>query len=563
MRINEELAKIYLDKKLITQQVLDHVMHEIEDKNKRLDTVLLEQHLVTDEGNAMVYADLFNMEYGRVSQYPNDEKVVTRVTQDFVDKYKMIPINVIEGETVVAVANPFDYEGLRKVHSFAEPPFKIIVSSPKEIQGLKNVIFSRTSTKEAISSFTLDDSDRGKSLTEESDLYGIDVQNAPAVRLTDSIVREAIAYGASDIHIEPYENHVRVRYRVDGELHEASTFDTELYPAVLTRVKIISGINIAKKRIPQDGRIKQRVNDNDYDFRVSTLPTAYGERIVIRILDTEAFAFDREQLGFLDVENEKVDFMLRQPHGIILLVGPTGCGKTTTLYSFIRELNQVNTNIVTVEDPIEYTIEGVGQVQVNTQADLTFARALRSILRQDPNVIMLGEIRDEETAQIAVRSAITGHLVFSTLHTNSAPGSVTRLLDMGLQPYFVADAVVGIVAQRLVRRVCLDCRKRMKTKPAEMEVLNLKEPRWIYRADGCPACNYTGYKGRLGVHEIFVMDEDLKELIQMRVSTEQIAKKAKEKGMLTLYDTARHAVLEGLTTIQELSKVVFESANND
>jgi type IV pilus assembly protein PilB len=445
-----------------------------------------------------------------------------------------------------------------RVQSIDNPKIELIVSTKKKISAIKNLVFSRSSTVEAISNFTLN-GETGKTASDyTSDLYAADIKNAPAVRLSDSFFREAVAHKSSDIHIEPFENLVRVRYRVDGMLYEASSFGVDLYPAVLTRIKIISGINIAKKRIPQDGRIKQKVNEIDYDFRVSTLPTIHGEKIVIRLLDTDAYSFERPQLGFLKQENVFIDKMLKKPHGIILLTGPTGCGKSTTLYSFIKELNSSSRNIITVEDPVEYSIEGVNQVQVNPQADLTFARALRSILRQDPNVIMIGEIRDEETAQIAIRAAITGHLVLSTLHTNDAPGSISRLLDMNIEPYFVADAIIGIVAQRLVRRLCLNCRRRMRTKEPEMHILGLTEPAWIYQAKGCPACNYTGYKGRLGVHEVLTIDESIKNLIQMRASTEQIRDKAIEHGMMTLYETTKQQVLSGLTTLNELSTIIYE-----
>ena len=556
--INQELAQIYLQKKLIRKDALEQVLNTLEE-DERLDLELLSQHLVTDEGNAVVYADLFEMNYADIALYAPDPDVVQLVSQAFVDRNSIIPINITNGVMLVALADPFNYEGLGKIHSFANGPYQLVIGSKSKITSIKNVVFSRTSTIDAISSFTLNGNGaKAKGLDVTNDLTGADVKHAPAVRLSDSFFREGIAHHASDIHIEPFEGVVRVRYRVDGYLYEASSFDIELYPAVLTRIKIISGINIAKKRVPQDGRIKQKFNEIDYDFRVSTLPTVHGEKIVIRILDTEAFAFDREQLGFLPEENKKVDKMIRQPHGIILLTGPTGCGKSTTLYSFIKELNNENTNIITVEDPVEYTIHGVNQVQVNPKADLTFARALRSILRQDPNVIMIGEIRDEETAQIAIRSAITGHLVLSTLHTNDAPGSITRLIDMGIEPYFVADAVVAVVAQRLVRRLCKNCHRAARTTKAEMEILHLTEPKRIYKARGCPACNNSGYKGRLGIHEIFMLDEEIQELVVKRASTDEIRKKAEEKGMLTLYDTCREAVLNGTTSLSELVSIIYE-----
>jgi type IV pilus assembly protein PilB len=563
MLINQELAALYLKHKLVAKSQLNPMVEEFKGSTKRLDNELLAQHLVTEEGNAVVLAEYFDMEFADISLIEPDPKCVHLVTPAFVRRHTIIPIAKQNGELIVAISNPFDYEGLRRIHSFAKGRIKVLVSTKTKIDNIANLIFSKTLTAEAITSFTevsLEEKEKLKGVgTVSADLYGGDIKSAPAVKLTDSIFREGIAHRASDIHIEPFEKNIRVRYRVDGALYEASSFDIELYPALLTRVKIMSGINIAEKRIPQDGRIKQKINDIEYDFRVSTLPTVYGERIVIRILDTEAFAFDRPQLGFLPVENKMVDKMLQHPHGIILLTGPTGCGKSTTLYSFIKELNAQDRNIITVEDPVEYTIHGVNQVQVNPKANLTFASALRSILRQDPNVIMIGEIRDEETAQIAIRAAITGHLVLSTLHTNDAPGSITRLIDMGIEPYFVADAVVGIVAQRLVRRLCNNCKVPVKTSEAEMKLLKLTKPHTIYKAKGCPACHNTGYKGRMGVHEILFIDEEIQELIQKRASTEEIRKLAVKKGMLSLYDTCREGVLSGVTSLSELASIIYEA----
>lgn len=300
---------------------------------------------------------------------------------------------------------------------------------------------------------------------------------------------------------------MRIRYRIDGELSDRANFPIESYPAICARLKIIAEMNIAERRIPQDGRVNMVINGVEYDFRVSSIPTVWGEKFVIRILDKSAFNFSREELGFTEAGGALVDKILAHPHGIVLLTGPTGCGKSTTLYSFLRELNKPNVNITTVEDPVEYTLEGINQIQVNVKADMTFAAALRSILRQDPDIVMIGEIRDEETAQIAIRAAITGHLVFSTLHTNDAPGAMVRLVDMGVSGYLAADALVGVISQRLVKRLCPACKKKGKTNAREMAMLGIKEPVSIYRPQGCQYCNGTGYKGRIAVHEIMYMND--------------------------------------------------------
>jgi type IV pilus assembly protein PilB len=379
-----------------------------------------------------------------------------------------------------------------------------------------------------------------------------DVINNPAVRLVDSVIKEAIPYRASDIHIEPFEKNVRVRYRIDGDLQERAEFPIEAYSAICARLKILAGMNIAERRIPQDGRINMIIGGTEYDFRVSTLPTVFGEKFVIRILDKNSFLFTRKDLGFTEAENVVVDRMLSKPHGIILLTGPTGCGKSTTLYSFLKEVNKSSVNIVTVEDPVEYTMQGINQTQVNTKANMTFAAALRSILRQDPDIIMIGEIRDEETAEIAVRSAITGHLVFSTLHTNDAPGAIVRLEDMGIQNYLVADALVGVIAQRLVKRLCPACKKKGRTNAKEMEILGIDEPVSIARPQGCQFCNNTGYKGRIAVHELMYMNDNMRSAVVSETNLEKLRKISVDNGMVPLWSSCRNLVFNGSTSIQEL-----------
>ena len=385
-----------------------------------------------------------------------------------------------------------------------------------------------------------------------------DVVNNPSVRLVDSIIKEAIPYRASDIHIEPFEKTVKVRYRIDGDLQERAEFPTTAYSAISARIKIMSGMDIAERRIPQDGRINLVVGGKEYDFRISSLPTMFGEKFVIRVLDRSSFNFSREDLGFTDAENEMLDKMLTRPHGIILLTGPTGCGKSTTLYSFLKEINKPNVNIVTVEDPVEYVMAGINQTQVNVKANMTFAIALRSILRQDPDIIMVGEMRDEETAEIAVRAAITGHLVFSTLHTNDAPGSITRLQDMGVEDYLVADSLVGVIAQRLVKRLCPACKKRSKTTQKEMEILGLDAPVNIFRPQGCQFCNNTGYKGRIAVHEMMYINDNMRNAIVTEKNLENLRDIAKENGMVTLWNSCKNLVFKGITSLQELLTLNME-----
>ena len=320
----------------------------------------------------------------------------------------------------------------------------------------------------------------------------------------------------------------------------------------------MSGLNIAERRVPQDGRINMLIGGNEYDFRVSTLPTVFGEKFVIRVLDKTSFQFTRADLGFSPEENKIVDKMLARPHGIILLTGPTGCGKSTTLYSFLKEVNRSDVNIVTVEDPVEYSMVGINQTQVNAKANMTFAAALRSILRQDPDIIMIGEIRDEETAEIAVRSAITGHIVFSTLHTNDAPGAIIRLEDMNVKDYLVADALVGVIAQRLVKKLCPACKKKGRTNAREMEILGITEPISISRPQGCQFCNNTGYKGRVAVHELMYMNDKMRNAVMAEKNLESLRQLAIENGMTPLYDCCRELVCKGITSIPELMNLNVE-----
>jgi type IV pilus assembly protein PilB len=365
---------------------------------------------------------------------------------------------------------------------------------------------------------------------------------------------------ASDIHIEPFEDRIRVRYRIDGALYERAKYNTSVLSAVIARIKIIGGMDISEKRKPQDGRITQIVDRVEYDIRVSILPTVYGEKVVMRLTAKAALSRNKSQLGLKPYELEQFDYILRNPHGILLVTGPTGSGKSTTLYTALSELNKEDVNIITVEDPVEANIDGINQVQVNNKAEMTFAAALRSILRQDPDIIMIGEIRDQETASIAVQAAITGHLVVSTLHTNSSASTITRLEDMGIESYLIADSVVGVVAQRLVRRLCTSCKKPRLANTDEKAVMDLPEEKevTIYEPCGCPKCDNTGYRGRIGVYEIMKMTPKLKTIISKREGADKIKEQALAEGMHTLHMSATDYVLEGITSYSEMIRVSFD-----
>ena len=389
-----------------------------------------------------------------------------------------------------------------------------------------------------------------------------EVDNAPIVLLVNKIIEQAVNERASDIHIEALEDSVRVRFRIDGVMQEMMRYEKELLNAIVARVKIISGMNISEKRAPQDGRMTQRFDRVEYDIRVSSLPTTFGEKIVMRLASKSALTRDKSELGFPEAEMRRFDHLVHQPHGIILVTGPTGSGKSTTLYTVLSELNEGSVNIVTVEDPVEADVDGINQVQVNEKAGLTFASALRSILRQDPDIIMIGEIRDEETASIAVKAAITGHLVVSTLHTNSAASTVTRLADMGVEPYLIADSTVGIIAQRLVRRLCPKCKRQRMITDEDKRRLRIRgegtQPIYEPGGQGCAFCNGTGYRGRIGVYEIMTVSPEVRKVIAAGGGADEIQKVALSEGMTTLRIGAAKLVLQGVTSIAEVERIATE-----
>ncbi len=497
-----------------------------------------------------VMGEYYGLPVSHIDALEIDRKLLEKFSKINLEKNKFLPISLVGNVMTVALCDPTDFISLSSVKAVHHGKVKYILVDEAQLMSRIKRLAAATSAQNVIS-------DLNDTVAEEH-TETAEILNSPAVVLVDSLIKEAISLKASDIHIEPFEKTVRVRYRLDGALRDRAEFPVDSYPAVCARLKILSGINIAEKRIPQDGHFSITADNIEYDFRVSSLPTVNGEKFVVRILDKSSFGFTRKELGFTKDENEVVDKILAHPHGIVLLTGPTGCGKTTTLYSFLRELNKEEVNIVTVEDPVEYTLHGINQTQINPKANLTFANVLRSILRQDPNIVMIGEIRDEETAQIAIRAAITGHLVFSTLHTNDAPGSIVRLMDMGIESYLVADAIVAVIAQRLVKKLCPHCKRKVTTDAAQMAMLKLDSPAEIYEPCGCRYCNGTGYKGRTAVHEIMYVDDELRLAINNRAYHEDLQALAVKKGMTPLWDACRKLVLDGTTSLAELISIIGE-----
>jgi general secretion pathway protein E len=399
-------------------------------------------------------------------------------------------------------------------------------------------------------------------LEEPRDLLDAD-DEAPIIRLVNSLLFQAVKDRASDIHIEPFERDLAVRFRIDGILYDIISPPKRFQPIIISRVKVMSGLNIAEKRLPQDGRIRIRLAGKDVDIRVSTVPTAFGERVVMRLLDRSETILQLNELGLVGRKHELVSQLIGQSHGILLVTGPTGSGKTTTLYAALSKINTVDKNIITIEDPIEYQLHGVGQIQVNPKIELTFASGLRSILRQDPDVIMVGEIRDAETAKISIQAALTGHMVFSTLHTNDSCGAITRLIDMGIEPFLVSSSVVGVMAQRLLRRVCPACRDPYRPTLEELRQLGLSadslEGNTVYRpGPGCSECKQTGYRGRTGIHELLVIDDDVRNLIMRATDSATIRRAAQAKGMNSLREDGAEKILQGQTTAEEVLRVTQE-----
>lgn len=485
-----------------------------------------------------------------------DKEAIQAVPESLANKYVLIPIKVQDNTIHVAMADPLNMFALDDVKIASGYEVEPLLATKDEIVKAIDKYYSSQYIQKAAEDLT---KEHMVASTEESQEIEEEVKNAPVVRLIDSIIKNASKAGASDIHIEPFEKYVRIRYRIDGDLKEVLKSPRETLGALIARIKILANLNIAEKRVPQDGRIFTEFDGNKIDLRVSMIPTIFGEKAVIRILSRENFIIGKEKLGFNSVELEQINNMVKAPYGIILVSGPTGSGKSTTLYSILNDLNTENKNIITVEDPVEYMLEGINQVNVNAKAGLTFASGLRSILRQDPDIVMIGEIRDNETAEIAIRAAITGHLVLSTIHTNDAPSSVVRLLDMDIEPYLVASAVAGIVSQRLVRKICPHCVEEYEAEEYEKKLLkaDVNQSLKLKRGKGCHHCSGLGYLGRTGVYEIMEISRKHREYIMNGKNTDELRDLCIKNGMKALRDACIDLVLKGITTTEEMAKIAY------
>ncbi|WP_099190658.1 GspE/PulE family protein [Tepidibacter mesophilus] len=554
-----KLGEILTSTGKITQEQLNNALKEQKNSKKKLGQILIDNNIITEQDIIEILEFQLGIPHINLENFVIDEEVPLLISESLARRYELIPIRKQRGKLMVAMVDPLNIFAIDDVKIATNMDVDPCICSQQDVLNAIDRCYGKEVAEKAIEDFKKQYEVENINDLDEAILN--DINNAPVVRLVNSIIKQSIKAKASDIHIEPFEENVRIRFRVDGQLQEIMNSSKTTHSAIVTRIKIMGKMDIAEKRVPQDGRIEINIDGKEVDLRISVLPTVFGEKIVIRLLDRSSFLLSKSQLGFTDGNLDRFYKLIENPNGIILITGPTGSGKTTTLYTILKELNQINKNIITVEDPVEYKLHGINQVQVNNKAGLTFANGLRSILRQDPDIVMIGEIRDTETAQIAARAAITGHLVISTMHTNDAPSTITRLIDMGIQPYLISASVVGSIAQRLVRKICTNCKKAYTPSDKEKEILNIEEDTKIYKGEGCAQCYNTGYKGRTSIHEIMNMSKNIRESIDNKEGIDKLRKVAMDEGMVNLRDNCKELVLNGITSFEEFMTVAYNNNN--
>jgi type IV pilus assembly protein PilB len=558
VRRTKDLGEILVDEGLISEEQLAMALGEQQRRGRSLGRVLIDLGLVKEPDLVAALAMKIGLEFVDLSDYPVDPSAAALVPEQVARRYRALPIGYDNGRLVVAMSDPANVFALDDIRTITRMDIKPVVATSSDIEAAIRKYGQFDKSVEDIASEASAASD-----DDLEDLANIRaaVEEAPIVKLVNLLVSQAVADRASDIHIEPSERDIRIRYRIDGVLHEVMRSPKNIQSGLISRLKIMADINIAERRIPQDGRVGLVVGGKAVDLRVATLPTVHGEKIVIRILDKSNALLKLEDLGFLERSYRSFEEAFRRPYGTVLVTGPTGSGKSTTLYATLNIINDIGRNIITVEDPVEYRIAGVNQVQVHNKAGLTFASALRSILRTDPDVILIGEIRDRETAMIAMEAALTGHLVLSTLHTNDAPSALGRLVEMGVEPYLVASALDCVVAQRLGRKLCEKCKEEYAPTDAELEEAGYPEEdrkavKKLYRRVGCQHCGKTGYRGRIGLYEVMPMSEEIERLAVERAASDVVRKVAIEQGMMTLREDGLEKAQKGMTSLEEIFRVV-------
>ncbi len=568
LRLKKPIGQVFLERGLIDEEELRTALNLQAESREKLGKLLVDLGYVSEKDCLTVVSEHLNIPAVSSSDYPSVPVIENMLTLRFMKQCKFVPIALENNLLTLAMADPLDSATIDSVRQATGYEVRAVLGAESEIMdNLEKLYGSSASTLGRI----IERIDEGSFENLPDEIEDIEqlkdlASEAPVIRLVNLLISKAIESRASDIHIEPFEKDLKVRYRIDGILHEVESPTKKLKAALISRIKIMAKLNIAERRLPQDGRIKLKVLGKDIDLRVSTLPTLYGESVVMRILDkSNTSLYDIRRLGFPEDSLREFESLIRRPHGILLVTGPTGSGKTTTLYSALSAINLPDKKIITIEDPIEYQIEGVNQIPVNPQIGLTFATGLRHIVRQDPDVIMVGEIRDLETAEIAIRAALTGHLVFSTLHTNDAPSAITRLVDMGAEDYLIASSLLGVLAQRLVRVICPHCKTEVFPVPEMLDEIEFRRgdprsgPDRFFEGRGCEKCSNTGFIGRIGIYELMVVNDDIRKLIVAKADSGQIRKKAIENGMRTLRDDGWLKVRQGITSIAEVLRVTQES----
>ena len=565
--IKDKIGKILIDQGFITKEQLEIALKEQKKRNNKdkIGKILLEKKFLTEEELVNALSFKLGIPIVDLNRYEINKEILEILPLEMIKKYRAIPINRLGNTLIVAMEDPTDLNAINDIRFYTNYNIDVVIATPSAID---NIIKKLTEEESSLENFDFDfnfeDIDYISFDDEEVDLSTIqeESEKGPIIKFVNFIIAEAVNKGASDIHIEPYEKSFRIRFRIDGILHEFMKPPLKIKNAIVSRIKIMSNLDIAERRIPQDGRIKLRLSkDKEVDIRVSTLPTIFGEKVVMRILDKSTLNLDLKVLGFGERELKLFQEAIHKPYGMILVTGPTGSGKTTTLYSALLELNKEDVNISTAEDPVEYNIEGINQVHIREDIGLTFASALRSFLRQDPDIILVGEIRDLETAEIAVKAALTGHLVLSTLHTNDASSTITRLVDMGVEPFLVSTSLLLIVAQRLVRKICPKCKEEIKINKKVLLSMGVKKEELgdfkVFKGRGCENCNNTGYKGRTALYEVLAVSQEIKELINKGATALEIQEQARKEGMRTLREAGLMKVKEGITTLEEVGRVTI------
>jgi len=561
-----KLGELLIESGLLTIDKLKDALEAQKSTGKRLGEALIDMKIISEEEMAFSLAMQLKIPFIDLIDYSIKDDVIDCIPEEVCQKFICIPLSMKNNILDVAMADPLDLHIMKDLQFITGYNIQPAISTRSQIMDkLQRHYHPERTIKDVADEFVEDTGlmeffpDEEKKIEEEADFESF--KDSPFIKMVDLIIRNAIKSGSSDVHIEAQENHVRVRNRIDGVLKDSIKLPKWTQPIIISRIKVLAGLNIAERRLPQDGRIKVKARNVSVDLRVSTLPTYYGEKAVIRILNKEEAFLSLDQLGLSQKNLTILTNFIHRPQGMVLITGPTGSGKTSSLYACMREIKSEEVNIISVEDPVEYELSGVNQVQINEKVGLSFPFILRSILRQDPNVIMIGEIRDEETAEIAVQASMTGHLVLSTLHTNDAPAAVTRLLDIGIPPYLIASSLVGIVAQRLVRTICPDCKEEYVPSQDSLARLNLDQndlPFKFYRGAGCPNCNNTGFKGRTAIEEIMIIGPKIRELIQSTATADTLRDAAMAMGMTTLGMSGMRKIEKGVTTIEEVLKAVHE-----